>query len=199
MRFLLGTIFLIGLTLVSVSNIYCQKEIHKDLAITLERSQCYGWCPHYSITISFDGIVKFTPLGKPVYRGKGDVPKPPLEGSITPNQLRTLLTEFQKIKFHSLRKRYGLEGKSHTGPTCPNYGTDSPWATVSIRINGKHKTIEHYLGCSGLQILDDLEALENKIDEIVDVKKWTSQYGWGVPSITDVQLKVDRPPTIKPQ
>ncbi|HRI02537.1 MAG TPA: DUF6438 domain-containing protein [Pyrinomonadaceae bacterium] len=200
MRFLWIIIFIVGLMAGSVSTACGQEKIHYDLQITLERTACFGPCPYYSLTINFDGAVKFTPLGKPGYCGKGDAPKPPLEGSITQDQLRTLLAEFDKIKFYSLRKQYGSAGKSMTSGICPEYWSDSPTATVSIRNNGKHKTVNHYLGCEGTKILDDLGALEDKIDEIVDSKKWTSQYAWGgVPSITNVQLKVESSPAIKPQ
>ena len=52
---------------------------------------------------------------------------------------------------------------------CP---TDHPSAFTSIRINGKSKTINHYLGCLEPKVPKGLTELENKIDEIVNTAQW---------------------------
>lgn len=198
MRSVWMTILLFGLIASSVLSASSQQTIHSDLVITLERTQCFGWCPAYLVTISSDGVVKFTPQGDHVYRGDGDKPKSPMVGVITKMQLDELLTEFEKIKFYSLRKKYGSKEKFTSSQICPENWTDQPSATISIVNNRKKKTVYHYLGCQGSQTLKNLEALEDKIDEIVDVKKWTSQYGWGTGSVTDLKLTVERLPVSKP-
>ncbi|MFT3743134.1 MAG: DUF6438 domain-containing protein [Pyrinomonadaceae bacterium] len=199
MRILWPTIFLIFLVAGGDIPVYSQQKIEKDLVITLERSVCYGSCPSYSLTINSDGAVRFTPLENPVYRGEADGPKLPLEGSIAVDKLNELLTEFEKIKFYSLRKQYGSAGNSKTETRCRVYMTDFPSAKISIIRNGKKKSVYHCLGCHGPKILDALTALEDKIDETVDVKRWTSQYGWGAASVWDVQLKKEPLPPTKPQ
>lgn len=179
-------------------NAVAQQEIPKDLEITLIRYPCFGWCPHYSLTISADGIVKFMPLGPPAYRGQGEKPRFPLMGNMTGDQLKILLAEFERIRFTSLRRRYGSAGKSKVGPSCPKYWTDSSSAQISIVKAGKGKTVSHYLGCEGAQILNDLETLENKIDEVANSAQWTSQFGWGSASVIDLKLQVVPTPK-KPQ
>src|SRR6185436_1817087 len=81
--------------------VYSQQEIPKDLVITLERTMCFGWCPAYALTITADGTVKFTPTGNFVYRGAGADPNFPLSDRITADQLKVLITEFEKINFYS--------------------------------------------------------------------------------------------------
>ena len=194
-----GTVFLIGLAASWVSPIYCQQPSTKGPIITLERSRCFGWCPAYSLSIYSDGAVKFTPLGGAVYRESGAEPTLPLKGTISSDQVKSLVREFERVRFYSLKERYDNRGDSGRSKTCPEYWTDMPWAETSIVYVGKSKRVHHYLGCRGSKILSDLEALENKIDEVVEVKKWTSKYGWGAGSVTDVQLKVIPTPSPKPQ
>jgi len=191
MNFLRITVFLIGLVTIGVCAAYGQREIPKDFFVSFERYPCFGSCPHYSLTIAADGRMEFTPLGKSVYRGDGDGPSPPLKGSIAADQLSVLLAEFQKAKFSSLRKRYGSPRTTKEGPSCPEYWTDNPSANISIVMNGKRKTVFHYLGCRGAKVLDDLKALEDKIDEIANSRQWTSQFGWGVASVVDLRLQIN--------
>ena len=188
-------------TVLLASGAYSQ-PIPKDLEITLERTMCWGWCPAYTLVISSDGTVKFTPVGTYVYLPDGPAPSFPLIDHVTPEQLRVLTAEFEKIRFHSLRKRYGRAGSSSDGPSCPNYWTDSPSAFLTLVSNGKRKSVSHYLGCNGAKVLEDLVALEEKIDEIARTKRWTSQFGWKTANVTDLKLRVNTatapPPTQKP-
>ena len=55
-----------------------------------------------------------------------------------------------------------------------------PSAIISIKIDGKEKTVKHYLGC--LKSGDPFELfpfalvnLENKIDEIVETNRWVGK------------------------
>lgn len=191
-------VFLTSLLSGGVLSAYSQQEIPKDLAITLERSMCRGWCPAYTLTITADGAVKFTPEGEFARRGDGPKPSFPLTGRMTTDQLTVLIAEFDKIKFYSLGNHYGRIGRSNGGPTCPRSWTDHPSANITIVRKGKRKSVGHYLGCEGAKILDDLMALENKIDELANTEQWTSQFGWGVGNVVDLKLKVDRSNPPKP-
>ncbi|MEP6848025.1 MAG: DUF6438 domain-containing protein, partial [Acidobacteriota bacterium] len=59
---------------------YAQTEIPNDLSLTLEKTMCFGWCPAYTLTITAEGIVKFTPTGAFAHRGDGPMPSLPLKG-----------------------------------------------------------------------------------------------------------------------
>lgn len=179
--------------LVASLTVFAQQETPKDLEIGLQRSQCFGSCPSYSLTIHEDGTVKFIPLSSFAYIGKGERPKFPLEGKISADQLSFLLSEFDKIRFNSLSRRYGSV-KYKTSANCPLVATDAPSVELTLIRAGKRKTVSHYRGCSGAQILDDLTFLEDKIDEIANTKQWTSQFGWGTANVVDLKLQVG--PTI---
>jgi hypothetical protein len=122
----------------------------------------------YSLTISADGNV--------VYDGTASVKtKGRVQGQITLDQLSQLITAFKHANYFSLNDRY-------SGPAdgCPTHWTDSPSATISLRLNGKSKTIVHYYGCRELDSPGhfggvwppELFQLEKRIDEIVGTDKW---------------------------
>lgn len=127
--------------------------------ITLERTTCFGTCPAYKLTIFDDGKVLFE--GREFVKHKGKA-----EGEITKAQLEELVREFNHINYMKLDDEYGI------GDRCPDIWTDYPSAITSINQNGQTKTILHYQGCRGLTVLDQLTALENKIDEVVNTKRW---------------------------
>ena len=147
------------------------KAIPSDTLITLERSGagCEGLCPNYTLKISADGVVVYE--GEQFVRKKGRA-----ESKLTQEQLRQLISEFDKANFFSLRDKYaGAEDG------CPAGWLDHPSATTSIRINGRSKKILHYYGCrekssdggSGPVYPKELFELEHRIDEVAGTKQWT--------------------------
>ena len=133
------------------------QDIPRDLKITLERTECFGFCPVYKLTITADGSVVFE--GRRFVKQEGVT-----ISSVSPERLKQLMAEFDRVKFFSLEDDY-----SETRLSCP---TDQPSAITSIRINGKSKTINHYLGCLEPKVPKGLTELENKIDEIVNTAQW---------------------------
>jgi hypothetical protein len=128
--------------------------------ITLERTACFGTCPVYKLEIFADGKV--------VYEGKDFVKrKGKLQGRITKAAVQQLVREFNRINYFSLDDEYISEG-----PNCPEWWTDSPSAVTSINWKGRKKTIRHYHGCRGAKVLDQLTALETKIDQLANTKRW---------------------------
>ena len=128
--------------------------------ITLERTTCFGTCPAYKVSIFGDGSVLYE--GKEFVKQKGTE-----DGRITKDHLQQLVREFEKIDYMRLADHYGNDEK-----TCPESWTDYPSAITSFNWDGKQKTVRHYLGCRGLTILDQLTALENNIDKVVNTKRW---------------------------
>jgi hypothetical protein len=133
------------------------QDIPQDLKITLERTDCFGGCPVYKLTIIADGTVVFE--GRRFVKQEGVTRK-----SVNREQLKQLMAEFDRVNFFSLEDDY-----SEIRLSCP---TDQPSAITSIRINGKSKTINHYLGCLEPKVPKGLTELENKIDEIVNTAQW---------------------------
>jgi hypothetical protein len=128
--------------------------------ITLERGACFGTCPVYKLSIFADGRVEYD--GKEFVKLKGKA-----RGQITKAALQSLVREFENINYTRLDDEYVSEG-----PNCPEWWTDSPSAVTSLDWKGKKKTIRHYHGCRGARVLDQLTALENKIDQVVNTKRW---------------------------
>lgn len=170
--------------------VVAQQGTSNDLVISLDRSACFGWCPVYSLTITGDG--GFTIIPK-----KESAPGEPIIGRITPEEVNKLVAEFRKIKFYSLHRRYGSAEKSK-GPGCPHSWTDSSTAEIGLSEKGKHKTVSHYLGCEGTSILNDLKALEDKIDEAVNTKKWASRLRSGVADVIELHLEINPARSTKP-
>jgi len=128
--------------------------------ITLERGACFGTCPVYKLSIFADGRVEYE--GKEFVKRQGKA-----RGQISKAALQSLIREFEKIDYTKLDNEYVSEG-----PNCPEWWTDSPSAITSLDWKGKQKKIRHYHGCRGARVLDQLTALENKIDQVVNTKRW---------------------------
>lgn len=144
-------------------------SIPSDMLITLERTGCEGPCPIYTLKVSADGVV--------VYRGKQFVrTRRRVKSRLTLEQLRLLLSEFDKANYVSLRDRYQSREDG-----CSGSGIDYAGAITSIRVNGRSKTITHDYGCrerlpdgtAGPVYPKALFELEQRIDEIVGTKQWT--------------------------
>lgn len=128
--------------------------------ITLERGACFGTCPVYVLKIYEDGKVEYD--GKEFVKVTGKA-----NGQITKDALQALIREFEKIDYMNLDDRYEIGTKN-----CPEGWTDDSSAITSLNWQGKEKKIRHYHGCRGAAVLDQLTALENKIDEVVNTRRW---------------------------
>jgi Domain of unknown function (DUF6438) len=131
--------------------------------ITLERTQCFGTCPMYKLTIFSDGTVSYEGIKYVKKVGKAS-------GRITRAKLNGLIEQFKHIDYFNLPDSFEPGQK-----TCPQEWTDMPSAITSLTWHGKSKTIRHYYGCRGLSTLERLTELEKKIDTAVNVKQWTGQ------------------------
>jgi hypothetical protein len=124
--------------------------------ITLERTACYGTCPIYTLKIYDDGKV--------VYNGQDFVTvKGEQNGSITADQLKELVADFQKVDYFNLPDQY-------TAPV-----TDLPTTITSFSFDGKTKTVSNYGGClsgSPEKAPQALCDLEKKIDTLTNSAQW---------------------------
>ncbi len=116
--------------------------------------------PSYIVTLASDG--KVTWEGRDFVKTMGKA-----TAQIRPEAFDKLVKEFEKIKFATLDDKYetGTRG-------CPESATDNPSAQVSIRTNGKTKSVLHYYGCRDSEVLRKLTALERKIDEVAGTERW---------------------------
>ncbi len=173
-----------GNTVLHTENTNRQKE-KIELSLSMKRSGCYGRCPIYDLTVQPDGKVLFEGKFWTEIIGKA-------EDKLTEEQLKLLTAEIEKADFLSFDDDYGFKSKN-----CPNIATDNASVTLNIKLNGREKTINHYLGClendkpniqtndnSAIRKAEDLSEivfpqslynLENKIDEIVETKRWIEE------------------------
>jgi uncharacterized protein DUF6438 len=136
------------------------QTVPQDTLITLERTGCYGMCPIYKVSISADGAVVFE--GNRFVKKVGSA-----RSAISDEQIRELLVAFEKINYFELSDQYA---KPEDG--CKQWLTDHPSAITSITRNGKSKSVTHYYGCRGVDVLKELEKLEQAIDEAVNSAQW---------------------------
>ena len=119
-----------------------------DVAITLERTACFGQCPAYKLTIFGEGKV--------VYEGTSFVNATGTQASqISQDKIKELVGEFYQIGYFALKDKYDA-------PI-----TDLPTTITSITLGGRTKKVVNYHGAP-----KKLVELENKIDKITDSKKW---------------------------
>lgn len=133
-----------------------------DLLITLTRTECYGKCPVYELTIDADGNITFDGIKHTTTLGKA-------QGKVNRNEVEGLILEFNKVRFMDLDNNYDQK-------TCPEFATDMSTVSVSLRQNGNTKKITHNLGCSTKgdhkPYPPGLRGLEAKIDETAHVSRW---------------------------
>lgn len=136
------------------------QRVSPATVITLRRTECFGTCPVYKLTIFADGKV--------LYEGIRHVKKKGKAGSrISRAKLDGLIEEFDNVYYFNLRDAY-----TPGTDACRQSVTDMPSAVTSLTRNGKSKTINHYHGCRGADVLELLTKLEDKIDETVNVNQW---------------------------
>jgi hypothetical protein len=119
-----------------------------DLVIHMERTICFGTCPVYSVTIYGDGTVEY--LGERFVAVEGEQ-----TAQISEEQVRELVQAFYDADFFNMQDRY------------EDNVTDLPSTTTTITLNGETKSVYNYFGAP-----EELEALEDKIDEISGAAEW---------------------------
>lgn len=139
--------------------------IPDDLLITLERKGCYGTCPIYKLIVKTDGSVLFEGEQFTDTFGKA-------EGKISEDKVKQLIEEFNNADYFNLNGKYDTKN-------CYQWTDDSSTVT-SIQINGEKKSVDHYHGCKEgsdnfEKELAKLIKLEDKIDEIVETKRWIEE------------------------
>jgi hypothetical protein len=125
------------------------------LTIKMSREHCRGSCPVYSVTLHGDGSVEY--IGAEYVRDRS-----PHTGTLSKEQLQTLLQKFDNANF------FGLEDRAFA------WGYDTPRVRVSISVDGRTKEVSSdasYVGAkSGPQDLFVQAALE--LDKVTNSDRW---------------------------
>jgi hypothetical protein len=133
-------------------------EIRPDSTVTikLDRSECFGTCPSYEVTVSTDGII---------YEGRSYVAvKGKRTAKIDPNDVRALAKRIVFADFYSMKDDYVA------------IVTDNPTFKLSIDIDGKTKSVTDYIGQEvGMPAV--IKDLEVAVDELARTDRWIGHRG----------------------
>lgn len=130
-----------------------------DFHLQMNRGACYGSCPIYTLTIDGRGGV--------VFDGEADTAVVgPHSRTMTTDALEQLVSELRRIDFFSLGD-YSLRSTE-----CVQHWTDHPSVSITLRMDGREKTVHHYLGCRGFALEERLIALEMRVDALAGVEPW---------------------------
>ena len=139
--------------------------------VSLQRTQCYGGCPAYAVRVYADGRVQYDGgwfvrvMGRQTTR-------------ITADQRDALNREIRQANYFHLRDSYQTKEDG-----CTSVWTDLPLVRTTVLMNGRSKSILHYLGCSSTDASRDfshgpapyppeLGRFEQRVDEILRTDRW---------------------------
>lgn len=172
---------------VSAQTLPVNGKIPDDLLITLKKQ--VGWGGNHSeMTINANGEFSFQ--NRPAFPNKlptdvfilGKRIKNPkyLKPKLSPEKLKQLIAEFEKIQFFKFGKDFPAEDEKEVG-CVTDQGTD----IISIQMNGQTKEVSNYLGCSGKRnrILRDLA------ERIRGASVWNYENG-EIPEVLEISYRI---------
>ena len=124
-----------------------------DVAITLERTACFGTCPVYTVTILEDGTVNY--VGANFVEVMGEQ-----TSQIEPEVVEQMVAEFEAVGYFDWDTAYNTQTV-----------TDLPTIITSVTRDGETHQVTRYAGDSNAPIA--LPFLEQWIDIMVNTQLWT--------------------------
>ena len=132
------------------------------VAITLERSGCFGSCPSYSVKVGADGIE---------FDGHADVAAPGKHfDHVDADEVRSLARKFAAADFYSMDSSYTASV------------TDSPGYSLLISIDGKTKQVADYVG-AWVGMPGVISELEDEVDQLGRTQQWIAAGKGLVPAL----------------
>jgi hypothetical protein len=124
-----------------------------SLKISLERTQCFGDCPIYKVTVTGDGTV--------FWHGEGYVKtKGSAVAQVAPEKVRTLFEAFRKAEFFWLFDRYVAQNVA-----------DVPYYITTISFDDHTKTVTEYAG-EEMNMPEAVSEVVWAIDEAANTAQW---------------------------
>jgi len=130
-------------------------SVTEDTEFTLDRSECFGTCPSYSVRITSNGAVAYH--GRRFVRVVGDA-----TGQISSEVIERLLRDYLSAGYWDLSVPLD----------CPRMWSDDASATTSLTWNGRTHRVEHYHGNGCAPPV--LTGLEQEIDDAATTAQWVS-------------------------
>lgn len=131
-------------------------ELARGDTITLERTMCFGSCPAYEVTLRGDGVI--------TWAGHSSVDTKHASAKADPTKVRAIFDYAMATSFFGLRDSYrgGV--------------TDHPSARVTVKSNGRSKTVEVNPGEASYAKMTgappSFYELANRIDALANSKKY---------------------------
>lgn len=157
-----------------------QPKADSQLTLIMER---FTWTHtlDYKVEVQPDGKVNFTKTNGMFVDTKVTEKA---ESKLEKEKMNQLLTEIETSDFFSLDSNHGYSFKN-----CLSSLSDQDSVKLHIKLNEKEHTINHNLGCFDITFAElkeeinrkdkifpqKLYKLENKIDEIVETKRWIGE------------------------
>jgi ankyrin repeat protein len=130
-----------------------------NILITLKRTQCFGSCPAYTLTIDTQ-VIRYEGTYATVVKGIH-------QESADPAAVRQLAQRFLDGDFYSFDDKY-VGG-----------GTDGPTYVVSVSIDGVAKTVTDYQG-----VLRDMPFVVSSLEDAVDILARSDRWVQGREGLT---------------
>ncbi len=129
--------------------------------VTMERGPCFGTCPVYHVELAADGSVTFEGIRFVEHTGGATA-------TVGPTAVATLLRSLEADGFFSLAERY-----THGAKACGAYHTDAPVVTLTVKLDGRTRTVEHDHGCADAPAA--LRAMQERVDSVAGVARWVGR------------------------
>ena len=133
----------------------------RESVIILERSPCFGTCPSFRMVLFANGDY--------IWEGRKYVAElGVVRGKSPPDVFRRAVEALEAAKYNQFNDNYIASERQG----CREWSTDSPTVQVFVQLADVTKGIHHYHGCRGFPREAELTALEEKLDEILQTKRW---------------------------
>lgn len=129
-------------------------RIDTDTLVTIDRDECYGVCPAYSLSIAGDGTVKY--VGRSYVKVKG-----PASAQVARSDVQSLVDQLLEADYFNLS----------VPVDCPaGTFTDASTVTTSLALGGRTHSVQDYKGdpC----VPKSLSGLEDAIDAVANSAQW---------------------------
>jgi hypothetical protein len=134
------------------------QAVTADFLIKLERTQCYGDCPIYTVTIDAAGNVTYEGTGHVRVLGRQ-------VDRVDASQVAALVATVERIGFFQMDDQYRVV-RNPDGISLQV--SDLPTTFVTVTHQGRTKRVEDYFNAPAA-----LRELEEQIDEIAGTQRWT--------------------------
>jgi len=134
-------------------------------SLVLERTQCYGTCPAYRLSITRDGLASFRS------RNPGDSLQ--ATARVSADAFAQLVAAADRAGLRTLPAEIRADSV-----LCPRARTDAPTVSTTLFAGAQATRVARYTGCAQLQSEEPAAALvrlrdfEDRIDSVAGSSRW---------------------------